>query len=112
MLVTMSFYQVTDGLPKVTCAWDLPLESRVVETWEAVALEYSGEALCVEMHHNVRSRGYEIYHPGARAIWNVGYRKNHAELAANPARGVLRRKKENPERGESDSSDYETISNY
>ena len=76
------------------------------------ALEYSGEALCVEMHHNVRSRGYEIYYPGARAIWNVGYQKIYAELVVNPADGVPRRKKENLEKGESDSSDYETISNY
>jgi hypothetical protein len=47
--------------------WDLPLESRVVETWEAVALEYSKQALCVEMHHSVQQHRYsDIYHGIAR----------------------------------------------
>jgi hypothetical protein len=63
----VSFAIVTDGFPNLTwhSVWDLRLESRVIKTWEAVALEYSsGQTLCVEVHQipigNVRSCGDAI----------------------------------------------------
>jgi hypothetical protein len=50
--MALSRYNVTDGFPNLTwhSVWDLLLESRVIKTWEAVALEYSGQTLCVEVH--------------------------------------------------------------
>ena len=66
-------YQVTDDLPKITL-WHFPLESRVVETWEAVALECTGEAHWIEIHQDVQSwHGYDIYHPRSRVTENYVY---------------------------------------
>jgi hypothetical protein len=44
-------YVMVDGFPTITwqSVWDLQLESRVVKIWEAVALEYSGQPLCVDV---------------------------------------------------------------
>lgn len=47
-------YQVTDGLPKIISLWHFPLESRVVETWEAVALECTGKALCIRLLNELK----------------------------------------------------------
>lgn len=51
-------YRITDGSPTVTwdSVWDLRLESRVIKAWEAVALEYSGQTLRVDVHQIPRER--------------------------------------------------------
>jgi len=61
-------YHVTDGFATITwdSVWDLRLESWVIEAWEAVALEHSGQILCVDVHQipgeNIQSHGNAIDH--------------------------------------------------
>lgn len=61
-------YHLTDGFATITwcSSWDLQLESCVVKAWEAVALEHSGQILCVDLHQipteSIQSHGDAIDH--------------------------------------------------
>lgn len=61
-------YHATDDFTTVTwhSVWNLRLESRVIETWKAAALEYSRHELCVEVYRmpsgNIQSYGDAIDH--------------------------------------------------